>query len=53
MVACIPDRAGKRNVVERKLLLMNAKGRDTGEQNSDQCEQTYDESQPNHSPTLK
>jgi hypothetical protein len=30
---------------------VDAKGRGTGEHHSDQSQQTYDESQPNHSPT--
>src|ERR1700733_8820999 len=43
------DRARERNAIDRQLLIMNAIGRKTGEENPDQCDKTGDETQPNHS----
>jgi hypothetical protein len=45
------DRTRQRNAVDDQLLVMNAIGRKTGQQNSDQCNKTGDETQPNHSLT--
>ena len=46
------DRARKRNALDRELLLMHPVSRKPREQRPDQCQQTYDEAQPNHSLTL-
>ena len=45
------DRARQCNTVEGHLLLVNAIGRETGEQNPDERDETDDEAQPNHSLT--
>jgi hypothetical protein len=47
------DRARQRDSVDRQLLIVNAIGRKTGEQNPDKCDKTDDETQPNHSLTRK
>ena len=47
------DRASQGDAVDRQLLLVDAIGRETGEQNSDQCEEADDEAQPNHSVTRR
>ena len=46
------DRARERNALDRELLLVHAVRREPREQRADQCKQTYDEAQPNHSLTL-
>ena len=45
------DRPRQRDAVDRQFLIVDAIGRKTGEQNSDQCDKTCDETQPNHSLT--
>ena len=45
------DRARQRDAVERQFLIVDAIGRETGEQNSDQRDKADDETQPNHSLT--
>ena len=45
------DRAGQRDAVKRQFLFMDAIGRETGEQTSDQRDEADDETQPNHSIT--
>ncbi len=47
------DRARQRDAIDRQLLIVDAIGRKTGEQNSDQRDKTDDETQPNHSLTRK
>jgi hypothetical protein len=43
------DRARERDAVERQLLIMNAIGREPGEQRAEQCDEADDETQPDHS----
>ena len=45
------DRARQRNAVDRQFLIVDAIGREPGEQHSDQRNEADDEAQPNHSPT--
>ena len=45
------DGARQRDAVDRQFLFVNAIGRETGEQNSDQRDKADDEAQPNHSLT--
>ena len=45
------DRARQRDAVDRQFLIVDAIGRQPGEQNSDQRDETNDETQPNHSLT--
>ena len=45
------DRARQRDAVERQFLIVDAIGRETGEQNPDQRDEADDETQPNHSLT--
>ena len=45
------DCAGERDTVKRQFLFVNAIGRETGEQNSDQRDKADNEAQPNHSLT--
>jgi hypothetical protein len=47
------DRARQRDPVDRQLLIVDAIGRKTGEQNPDERDKTDDETQPNHSFTRK
>ena len=47
------DRTRKRDAVDRQFLLVDAIGRETGEQHPDQRDETDDEAQPNHSFTRK
>ena len=47
------DRARKRDAVDRQFLVVDAIGRETGEQNSDQRDEADNEAQPNHSFTRK
>ena len=47
------DRARQRDAVDGQFLIVDAIGRKTGEQNSDQRDKTDDETQPNHSLTRK
>jgi hypothetical protein len=47
------DRARERDSIDRQLLIVNAIGRKTGEQNPDQRDKPDDETQPNHSLTRK
>jgi hypothetical protein len=47
------DGAGQRDAVDRQFLFVNAIGRETGEQNSDQRNEADNEAQPNHSLTRK
>src|ERR1700733_597574 len=42
-------RSRQRDTLGRQFLVMNAVCRKAGEQNSDQCNKTGDEAQPNHS----
>ena len=45
------DGTGQRDAVDRQFLFVNAIGRETGEQNSDQRNKADNEAQPNHSLT--
>ena len=45
------DRARQRDAVDRQFLIVDAIGREPGEQNPDQRDKTDDETQPNHSLT--
>ena len=45
------DRARQRDAVDRQFLFVDAIGRETGEQNSDQRDEADNETQPNHSLT--
>jgi hypothetical protein len=47
------DGTGQRDTVDRQFLFVNAIGRETGEQNSDQRNEADNEAQPNHSLTRK
>ena len=47
------DRARDRDAVDGQFLFVHAIGRKPGEQNSDGCDETDDEAQPNHSLTQK
>lgn len=47
------DRARQRDAVDGQFLIMDAIGRQTGEQNSDKRNKTDNEAQPNHSLTRK
>ena len=47
------DRARQRDAVDRQFLIVDAIGREPGEQNPDQRDKTDDETQPNHSLTRK
>ena len=47
------DRARQRDALDRQFLIVDAIGRKTGEQHSDERNKTNDETQPNHSLTRK
>jgi hypothetical protein len=47
------DRARQGNPVDGQFLIMDAIGRETGEQNPDKRHQTDNETQPNHALTRK